>query len=232
MALIELEKVCKVFTLGTQEIHALDQVSVQINEGDFVSIIGPSGSGKSTLMNILGLLDAPSSGTYRLSEKPVQGLSDDQAAALRNRYIGFVFQNFNLLPRASARRNVEMPLVYSASYDPDFSREKSKERALEVLGLVGLADRADHRPNELSGGERQRVAIARALVNRPKIILADEPTGNLDSKTGQDILRLFEELHHQGTTVILVTHDAAIAARAHRTLRVLDGRVQEDHAHS
>ncbi|MGK5085494.1 ABC transporter ATP-binding protein [Bdellovibrionota bacterium FG-1] len=228
MALIEVSDVSKSFVMGKETIRALDGVSFKIQEGDLVSIIGPSGSGKSTLMNILGLLDLPNSGTYFLDGKDVSRLNDDERAMMRNQKIGFVFQSFNLLPRASALRNVEMPLVYSASYDRSFSKTKIREMALSALALVKLSDRVDHKPNELSGGQRQRVAIARALVNRPKILFADEPTGNLDSRSGQEILGLFDELHRQGVTVIIVTHDPKIATRTHRILNVFDGKVTEE----
>lgn len=228
MALIDVSNVSKWFKLGDETVKAIDQVSFSVNEGEFISIIGSSGSGKSTLMNILGLLDSPTRGVYSLSGRQVQTLNDSERAQLRNQNIGFVFQMFNLLPRASALRNVEMPLVYSASYDRSFSPEKSREMAMESLSLVGLEHRIHHKPNELSGGQRQRVAIARALVNRPKILLADEPTGNLDSKSGQEILMLFEELHKKGVTIILVTHDSAVASRADRVIVMRDGHIVED----
>ena len=228
MALIELRDVVKSFVMGHETITALDRVSLDIEAGEFISIIGPSGSGKSTLMNLLGLLDQPSQGVYKLDGKSITELDDDTRAQLRNQKIGFVFQSFNLLPRASAVRNVEMPLVYSASYDRSFSEQKKREMAVEAIRRVSLSDRMDHKPNELSGGQRQRVAIARALVNHPKIILADEPTGALDSKTGQEILKLFEQLHSEGTTIILVTHDPAVASRAKRVIRMMDGKVVED----
>lgn len=228
MALIELRGVSKTFQMGGEVIRALDGIELTIDAGEFISIIGPSGSGKSTLMNILGLLDVPSSGTYLLEGRPVQDLNDDERAMLRNQKIGFVFQTFNLLPRMTALRNVEMPLVYSASYDHLFSKSKIREMAKDALARVALSDRLEHRPNELSGGQRQRVAIARALVNRPRILYADEPTGNLDSKSGQDILTLFEHLNQEGVTVVLVTHDPKIAARARRVVSVFDGRITED----
>jgi putative ABC transport system ATP-binding protein len=226
VALIALDRVCKEFSVGGETIRALQEVTLSIESGEFVSIIGPSGSGKSTLMNILGLLDFPTSGTYRLDGREAQSLSDDERSELRNQKIGFVFQSFNLIPRVSALRNVEMPLVYSAGYDPEFSHKRAREMARESLKRVGLADRVDHKPNELSGGQRQRVAIARALVNRPKILFADEPTGNLDSKSGKEILELFHELNRDGVTVILVTHDPEIARRAQNIIQVFDGRVQ------
>jgi putative ABC transport system ATP-binding protein len=228
VALIEVRDLTKHFQMGRETLRALDGVMLAIEPGEFVSITGPSGCGKSTLMNIVGLLDQPTSGTYALDGRAAHRLTDDDRARLRNQKIGFVFQTFNLLPRASALRNVEMPLVYAASYGTALDRERRFARAREALARVGLADRAAHRPNELSGGQRQRVAIARALVNSPKILLADEPTGNLDSRSGREILALFEELNRQGVTVILVTHDPAIASRAPRTIAMLDGRIQED----
>ncbi|HCM40655.1 MAG: macrolide ABC transporter ATP-binding protein [Bdellovibrionales bacterium GWB1_52_6] len=231
--LIELEQINKTFMMGKEPILALRNISLTIQENEFISVIGPSGSGKSTLMNVLGLLDQPDSGVYRLDGVPVQSVPDDERAKLRNQKIGFVFQVFNLLPRADALRNVEMPLVYSASYDRSFSKTKIRELAEGALRRVSLLDRMSHKPNELSGGQRQRVAIARAIVNRPRILLADEPTGNLDSKTGSEILALFEELHHEGVTVIMVTHDPKIAARARRTISMADGLIAKDeYAHS
>jgi len=203
-------------------------VSFSINEGEFVSIIGPSGSGKSTIMNILGLLDQPAEGRYILEGKLVQSLSDDEMSMIRNQKIGFVFQSFNLLPKSSALRNVEMPMVYSGAYDKNYSREKIRQNAIEALQRVGLGDRLDHLPSELSGGQRQRVAVARALVNNPRVILADEPTGNLDSKAGKDIIRLFRELNQQGATLILVTHDPTIAAQASRVIEMADGLIVKD----
>ena len=228
MALIELSHITKLFRMGDEEIHALDDFSLSIEEGEFVAITGPSGCGKSTLLSILGLLDSPSTGIYKLDDKPAHSLNDDQRAQLRNQKIGFVFQAFHLLPRASALRNVEMPLVYSAGYDQSYSKQKIRTLAVEALSRVSLSDRMEHKPSELSGGQRQRVAIARALVNRPKLILADEPTGNLDSKSGGEILQLFEDLHHQRVTLILVTHDPKVAARARRTISMLDGKINED----
>jgi len=226
--LISLKQVTKNFVMGLETISALNKVNLDIEDGEFISIIGPSGSGKSTLMNMVGLLDQPSSGVFRLEGVEVLKLSDDERAQLRNQKIGFVFQSFNLLPRASAQRNVEMPLVYSASYDKSYSKEKVKELSVEALRRVSLVDRKDHRPNELSGGQRQRVAIARALVNKPKILLADEPTGALDTKTGQEILNLFEQLNRDGVTVIMVTHDPKVAARAGRVVTMADGCIVED----
>jgi putative ABC transport system ATP-binding protein len=228
MALIELRQLAKKFTMGTETISALAGLSFSINEGEFVSIIGPSGCGKSTLMNILGLLDQPESGAYFLDGISVESLNDDERAKIRNQKIGFVFQSFNLLPRASALRNVEMPLVYSAAYDPKYTRLGATEKAKAALERVGLKDRMNHLPSELSGGQRQRVAIARALVNNPKVILADEPTGNLDSRVGADILKVFFDLNDQGATVILVTHDPTIATRVPRVIAMADGCVRED----
>jgi putative ABC transport system ATP-binding protein len=228
MALIELRDIKKTFLMGSEIVRALDGVTLDINEGEFVSIIGPSGCGKSTLMNILGLLDQPTEGIYRLDGRDTQTMSDNARALLRNQKIGFVFQSFHLLPRVTALRNVEMPMVYSAAYDRSFSRNKVTERAREAMAVVGLAERVDHLPNELSGGQRQRVAIARALVNKPRMILADEPTGNLDSRSGIEILKLFKDLHGQGVTVILVTHDANIARSADRVIVMADGQVKED----
>ncbi len=232
MALIELTEVTKTFTMGHEKIYALHEVSLKIEEGDFVSITGPSGCGKSTLLGILGLLDQPSQGVYRLENVPTESLRDDQKSQLRNQKIGFVFQSFHLLSRASALRNVEMPLVYSASYDQHYSRAKITELAMGALDKVSLSDRAAHKPSELSGGQRQRVAIARALVNRPKLLLADEPTGNLDSKSGLEILALFEALNQEGVTLILVTHDPSIASRAKRVISMLDGKISEDRRHA
>jgi putative ABC transport system ATP-binding protein len=228
MALITLESVSKFFTMGNETLRALDGVTTTIDPGEFIAITGPSGCGKSTLMNLLGLLDQPTEGTLLLDGRNVSALSDDERAQLRNQKIGFVFQSFHLLPRASALRNVEMPLIYAASYASHLTPAERTRMATAALTRVGLADRLHHLPNELSGGQRQRVAIARALVNQPKILLGDEPTGNLDSRSGQEILKLFEELHEQGVTVILVTHDPKIAARCHRTLAMLDGKILED----
>jgi putative ABC transport system ATP-binding protein len=228
MALIELTGLKKIFQMGSEIIGALDGVTLQIREGELVSIMGPSGCGKSTLMNILGLLDRPDEGTYRLAGKEVQGMGDDQMAQLRNTTIGFVFQNFNLLPRLSARRNVEMPLVYARNSGQILSKAQRHAMAEEALEQVALTNRLNHAPNELSGGQRQRVAIARALVNKPKLLLADEPTGNLDSKSGVEILALFEQLHRQGVTVLIVTHDPKVAAKASRRIVMLDGKIQAD----
>jgi putative ABC transport system ATP-binding protein len=228
VALIETKDLTKIFRRGDETIYALNRVSLTIKEGELLSIVGASGSGKSTLMYILGLIDTASSGSYILNDKSVAELSDDQRAQIRNQQIGFVFQSFHLLPRATALRNVIMPLIYSSSYQAAFSEQQLNERAEYALKRVGLADRMQHLPNQLSGGQRQRVAIARALVNQPKIIFADEPTGNLDSRSGNEILTLFEELHHSGVTVAIVTHDASLSARTHRTVTLRDGCLIED----
>jgi putative ABC transport system ATP-binding protein len=223
MALIETEDLWKTYVMGSEEIHALRGVSIQIQRGEYVAIMGPSGSGKSTLMNLIGCLDTPSKGTYLLNGKQVSQMNDNELARIRNEEIGFVFQTFNLLPRASALQNVELPLVYAGVASKD-----RQLRARAALDKVELTSRMTHRPNELSGGQRQRVAIARALVNNPSILLADEPTGNLDSKTGAEIMALFARLHEAGNTIILVTHEADIAAFAHRTIHVRDGQVEKD----
>ncbi len=228
-SVIRLENVTKTFQMGGETINALDDVSLTITEGEYVAITGPSGCGKSTLMNLIGLLDQPTKGRFWLAEQETLNISDDDRAQLRNQYIGFVFQNFNLLPRASALRNVEMPLVYATAYDKSVTPLVRRKKAEEALARVGLTDRQDHRPNELSGGQRQRVAIARALVNSPKLILGDEPTGNLDSRSGKDIISLFRALHEQGVTIVLVTHDPLIAAQAPRQIAFLDGKIVEDH---
>jgi putative ABC transport system ATP-binding protein len=225
MALIEVSHLTKTFTRGEEQIAALKDLSISIDAGELVAITGPSGSGKSTLMYILGLLDRPTSGSYRLNGKETAELSDDERSKLRNQLLGFIFQSFHLLPRATALRNVAMPLVYSASYDKTLTDREMNARAEEALVRVGLKDRMQHRPNELSGGQRQRVAIARALVNRPRILFADEPTGNLDTRTGKEILSLFQALHQDGVTVILVTHDPSVAAIAGRQVRVVDGAI-------
>lgn len=209
--------------MGAETIHALKLISISINKGEYVAFMGPSGSGKSTLMNIIGCLDTPSAGTYILNNHDVSDLDEDELAEIRNKEIGFVFQTFNLLPRSTALENVALPLVYAG-----MGKSDREERAHEVLKGVGLEDRALHRPNELSGGQRQRVAIARALVNNPSIILADEPTGNLDTKTSYDIMELFEELHSQGNTIIMVTHEEDIAQYAHRIIRLRDGLIETD----
>lgn len=228
MALIRIESLHKHFRMGGEDIRALDGVSFEVQAGEQLAIAGPSGCGKSTLMNILGLLDTPGAGRYLFDGRDVGAFSDDERSRLRNQTIGFVFQTFNLLPRLSALRNVEMPLVYSASFDRRYTREHIRERAVEALTRVGLADRMDHAPNELSGGQRQRTAIARALVNDPKLILADEPTGNLDSKSGVEILSLFDKLNGEGVTLLIVTHDPQVASAARRTIRMLDGKIVED----
>lgn len=221
--LIKMEDLWKTYQMGAEEIHALRGVSFVIPKGSYVAIMGPSGSGKSTMMNLIGCLDTPSKGNYFLNQRLVSEMNDDELAHIRNREIGFVFQTFNLLPRASALHNVELPLIYNGM--PSAER---KERAMKALQAVELGDRAYHRPNELSGGQRQRVAIARALVNNPSIILADEPTGNLDSATSAEIMTLFDALHDQGNTIILVTHEADIAKHAHRKIRLLDGQIASD----
>jgi putative ABC transport system ATP-binding protein len=221
--LIQIRDLHRVYQVGESEVRALDGVDLDIATNEYVAIMGPSGSGKSTLMNILGCLDTPSSGSYRLKDKEIAERTDDELARIRNQEIGFVFQTFNLLPRADALHNVELPLVYAG-----LRHEERRQRAREALTLVGLADRMTHKPNELSGGQRQRVAIARALVNKPSIILADEPTGNLDSRTGDEIMAAFESIWKQGNTVILVTHEADIAEHARRIVRMRDGRVESD----
>ena len=223
MPLIETRDLWKTYRMGDEEIHALRGVSVQIERGEYVAIMGPSGSGKSTLMNLIGCLDTPTKGSYLLNDKEVAEMNDDELAQIRNEEIGFVFQTFNLLPRATALHNVELPLIYAGV--PGKVRQ---ERAKAALEKVDLMSRASHRPNELSGGQRQRVAIARALVNDPSILLADEPTGNLDSKTGNEIMGVFERLHASGNTIVLVTHEADIAAYAHRAIHIRDGQVEKD----
>jgi putative ABC transport system ATP-binding protein len=223
MPLIETRDLWKTYQMGDEEIHALRGVSIQIAKGEYVAIMGPSGSGKSTLMNLIGCLDTPSRGTYLLNSQEVSTMNDNELARIRNEEIGFVFQTFNLLPRATALHNVELPLVYAGVP----SRER-QERAKAALEKVELGSRMSHRPNELSGGQRQRVAIARALVNNPSILLADEPTGNLDSKTGVEIMTLFERLHDAGNTIIIVTHEADVADHARRTVAIRDGQVERD----
>lgn len=218
--LISLQGLRKTYTIGTQVVHALDGLDLQIDTNEYVALMGPSGSGKSTLMNILGCLDSPTQGNYTLNQEDVAHLNEDQLAEIRNREIGFVFQTFNLLPRYTALENVALPLIYAG-----LDRNSREERAKEVLAQVGLSDRMSHRPNELSGGQRQRVAVARALVNRPSIILADEPTGNLDTATSMEIMALFQEIQEAGNTVILVTHEEDIAACAKRVVRLRDGKL-------
>jgi putative ABC transport system ATP-binding protein len=223
MSLIETKELWKTYDMGEEKVHALRGVSLKINKGEYVAIMGPSGSGKSTLMNLIGCLDTPSTGEYILNGKQVGLMGDDELAAIRNREIGFVFQTFNLLARATALHNVELPLIYNGT-----GAEQRKEQAKNALSKVDLTDRMMHRPNELSGGQRQRVAIARALVNNPSLLLADEPTGNLDSKTSQEIMRLFDILYQQGNTIILVTHERDIAVHAKRVISILDGQVASD----
>jgi putative ABC transport system ATP-binding protein len=220
---IQTEELWKTYEVGVEQLHALRGVSIEIHKGEYVAIMGPSGSGKSTLMNLIGCLDSPSKGSYWLAGRLVSQLDDDELAYIRNKEIGFVFQTFNLLPRATALHNVELPMIYNGT--PAGER---LERAKMALAQVDLKDRMLHKPNELSGGQRQRVAIARALVNKPSILLADEPTGNLDSQTGEEIMALFAHLHEQGNTIILVTHEPDIAAHAHRVIRLRDGKVERD----
>ena len=221
--LIELRGIDRVYAVGTERVRALDCVDLTIGRNEFVAVMGPSGSGKSTLMNIIGCLDSPTAGSYRLNDTPVEGLDDDELAHIRNREIGFIFQTFNLLPRANAGHNVELPLVYAG-----LPVGERRRRAHHALDQVGLADEVHRKPNELSGGQRQRVAIARALVTEPSLILADEPTGNLDSRTGEEILRVFDSIHASGNTVILVTHNEVIARHAQRVVQLLDGRIASD----
>jgi putative ABC transport system ATP-binding protein len=220
---IRTEALAKMYQMGAEEVHALRGIDVEIRKGEYVAIMGPSGSGKSTLMNLIGCLDSPSSGRYWLAGRLVSELDDDELAYIRNKEIGFVFQTFNLLPRATALHNVELPLIYNGT-----PSEERIERAKKALERVDLVPRMHHKPNELSGGQRQRVAIARALVNNPSIVLADEPTGNLDSKTGEEIMSLFENLHEQGNTIILVTHEMDIAQHAHRVIFIRDGKIASD----
>lgn len=222
-ALIELSQISRVYRMGTETIHALRSISLEIHKGEYIALMGPSGSGKSTLMNILGCLDTPSSGKYLLNGTPVEKMTDNDLAVVRNKEIGFVFQTFNLLPRASALENVALPLVYAG-----VKKSERSARALQSLINVGLGERVKHKPNELSGGQKQRVAIARALVNTPSIILADEPTGNLDSKTSYEIMNLLEEIHKKGNTIILVTHEEDIARHAYRIVRLKDGLIESD----
>ena len=223
MELINLSDIYKIYNVGGEEVRALDGVNLKINNNEYLAIMGPSGSGKSTMMNMIGCLDTPTSGLYLFEGEEVHIMDDGQLASIRNRKIGFVFQTFNLLPKATALHNVEIPLVYA-----NIKKDKRIEMAHKALENVGLGDRMHHKPNELSGGQRQRVAIARALVNNPSIILADEPTGNLDSKSGHEIMGILDELHAQGNTIILVTHEDAIAKHAKRTIRLFDGKITED----
>lgn len=225
--IIHIENVAKTYQMGTETVHALRSVSLQIRKNEYIAIMGPSGSGKSTMMNILGCLDTPTKGTYLFENENVAMMNDNELADIRNRKIGFVFQTFNLLARASTLKNVELPLVYAG-----VKKDERQQRAFTALESVGLQDRTHHKPNELSGGQRQRVAIARALVTNPSIILADEPTGNLDSKTGVEIMRLFGELWNKGNTVILVTHEEDIARHAHRIVRIRDGMIESDTVNS
>lgn len=221
--IITTRDLVKLYIMGVEELYALKGLSLVINKNEYVAVMGPSGSGKSTLMNIIGCLDTPTSGHYELNGQPVDQMDDNELATVRNKEIGFVFQTFNLLPRSNALHNVELPLIYSG-----MSKSKRMEQAEEALVKVGLKDRMFHKPNELSGGQRQRVAIARAMVNNPSIILADEPTGNLDSKTGDEIMELFDNIHAQGNTIILVTHEDFIAEHAHRIIKLRDGKTESD----
>ena len=222
-AIIEIHNLTKIYDMGATAVHALSEVDLCVGEGEYVAIMGPSGSGKSTLLNILGCLDVPTSGSYALGNARVSEMADDDLARIRNQEIGFVFQTFNLLPRANALGNVELPLIYSG-----LPTSQRRDRAVSALASVGLAERIDHRPNELSGGQKQRVAIARALVNEPSIILADEPTGALDSRTGDEIMDLFDQVHASGNTILLVTHEEHLARRSHRIVRFRDGRIESD----
>ena len=223
-AIIEIRNLTKTYDMGATAVHALSEVDLCVATGEYVAIMGPSGSGKSTLLNILGCLDVPTAGSYALGNVRVSEMEDDDLAKIRNEEIGFVFQTFNLLPRANALGNVELPLIYSG-----LPTRQRREQAARALDSVGLADRIDHRPNELSGGQKQRVAIARALVNEPSIILADEPTGALDSRTGDEIMDLFDQVHAAGNTILLVTHEEHLARRSHRIVRFRDGRIESDH---
>jgi putative ABC transport system ATP-binding protein len=228
MSLIQVKDLYKIYQMGNTEVRALDGISVAIEKNEYVSIMGPSGSGKSTLMNLIGCLDTPTSGDFFMDGINVASMTDDELAHIRNKKIGFVFQTFNLLPKSTSLRNVELPLIYNGA----IKAHERKDMARQALERVGLGDRVDHKPNELSGGQRQRVAIARALVNNPAIILADEPTGNLDSKTGEEIMALFDDLQALGNTIILVTHEEYIAEHAQRVVRLLDGKIEVDEATS
>jgi len=221
--IIEMQHIRKVYIMGTQQVEALKDINIQVKKGEYVAFMGPSGSGKSTLMNIIGCLDTPTSGRYFLNQKDVSQMNEDELAEVRNKEIGFVFQTFNLLPRMNALDNVALPLIYAG-----YKKSERIARAMQALENVGLADRAHHKPNELSGGQRQRVAIARALVNNPSILLADEPTGNLDSKTSYEIMELFNQIHAQGNTIIMVTHEDDIASYAERIVRLRDGLIESD----
>ena len=223
MTLISLKNIYKIYNVGGEEVRALDGVGLEIKENEYLAIMGPSGSGKSTMMNMIGCLDTPTSGFYQFEGEMVNEMDDDQLASIRNRKIGFIFQTFNLLPKATSQHNVEIPLIYA-----NIRKNKRTELAMKALNSVGLSDRMHHKPNELSGGQRQRVAIARALVNSPSIILADEPTGNLDSKSGHEIMDILDKLHKAGNTIILVTHEDEIAQHAHRIIRLFDGKIIED----
>ena len=223
MTLISLKSIYKIYNVGGEEVRALDGVDLEIKDNEYLAIMGPSGSGKSTMMNMIGCLDTPSSGLYEFEGEMVNEMNDNQLASIRNRKIGFIFQTFNLLPKATAQHNVEIPLIYG-----NIRKERRVKLASEALSSVGLSDRMHHKPNELSGGQRQRVAIARALVNSPSIILADEPTGNLDSKSGHEIMDILDKLHKAGNTIILVTHEDDIAQHAHRIIRLFDGKIIED----
>ena len=223
MTLILLKNIYKIYNVGGEEVRALDGVDLEIKDNEYLAIMGPSGSGKSTMMNMIGCLDTPSSGLYEFEGEMVNEMNDNQLASIRNRKIGFIFQTFNLLPKATAQHNVEIPLIYG-----NIRKERRVNLASEALSSVGLSDRMHHKPNELSGGQRQRVAIARALVNSPSIILADEPTGNLDSKSGHEIMDILDKLHKAGNTIILVTHEDEIAQHAHRIIRLFDGKIIED----